>query len=104
MAKRTKISESTKQIVLLEAGYKCANPICRHVLTLELHHIVWVKDEGGDKPENGLKGTDIHDAWSKTLKDTDAFVGTNPEDLLKPVSDMRDTRSVLHYLKNRYWK
>ena len=24
----------------------CGNPCCRHILTLELHHIVWVKDGG----------------------------------------------------------
>ncbi len=53
---------------------------------------------------NGLTGTDIHDAWSKTLKDKDAFIGTTPEELLKSVSDMRDTKSVIHYLEHRYWK
>jgi len=53
---------------------------------------------------NGLTGTDIHDAWSKTLKNKDAFIGTTPEDLLRPVSDLRDSKSVLYYLQNRYWK
>ena len=43
-----------RQVVLLEAGYKCANPICRHILTLELHHIVWVKDGGENEPSNLL--------------------------------------------------
>ncbi|RIL09757.1 hypothetical protein DCC79_10070, partial [bacterium] len=32
--------------VLREAGYKCANPTCRNILTLQLHHMVWVKDGG----------------------------------------------------------
>jgi len=32
----------------------CANPRCRHILTLELHHIVWVKDGGGNEPSNLL--------------------------------------------------
>jgi HNH endonuclease len=54
MATRRKISETIRQVVLLEAGYKCANPTCRHVLTLELHHIVWVKDSGGNQPDNLL--------------------------------------------------
>lgn len=53
---------------------------------------------------NGLKGTDIHDAWIKTLKEKDAFIGTTPEVLLKPVAAMRDTKSVLHYLGSRYWE
>jgi len=38
----------------MEAGYKCGNPACRHILTLELHHIVWVRDGGGNQPSNLL--------------------------------------------------
>lgn len=38
----------------MEAGYKCGNPACRHILTLELHHIVWVKDGGGNDTFNLL--------------------------------------------------
>jgi predicted HTH domain antitoxin len=30
----------------------CANPTCRHILTLELHHIVRVRDHGGNEPSN----------------------------------------------------
>ena len=51
---RTRIPGHTRQLVLLDAGYKCANPTCRHILTLELHHIVWVKDGGKDDPSNLL--------------------------------------------------
>lgn len=51
---RTSIPDSTRALVLLEAGYKCANPTCRHILTLELHHIVWVKEGGGNEPSNLL--------------------------------------------------
>lgn len=40
--------------VLREAGYKCANPTCRNVLTLQLHHIVWVKDAGQSTSVNLL--------------------------------------------------
>ena len=54
MVKRSKIAETIRQVVLLEAGYKCANPTCRHILTLELHHIVWVKDGGGNDLDNLL--------------------------------------------------
>lgn len=50
--KRTKVPRQTQQLVLLESGYKCGNPTCRHVLTLELHHITWVKEGGGNEPEN----------------------------------------------------
>jgi len=52
--KRKDIPQASKQLVLQEAGYRCANPNCRHIITLELHHIVWVKDGGGNKPENLL--------------------------------------------------
>jgi hypothetical protein len=38
----------------MEAGYKCANPVCRHILTLELHHILWVKECGGNGVSNLL--------------------------------------------------
>ena len=51
---RRAIAPSVRQLVLLEAGYKCANPSCRHVLTLELHHIEWVRDGGGNDPANLL--------------------------------------------------
>ena len=49
---RKAITPANRQLILMEAGYKCANPNCRHVLTLEVHHIVWVKDGGGNDPEN----------------------------------------------------
>ena len=40
--------------VLHEAGYKCGNPICRTILTLDIHHLVPVGDQGTDTPENLL--------------------------------------------------
>jgi hypothetical protein len=46
------ISRSTREAVLLEAGYKCANPVCRNVLALELHHIIWVKEGGPSTADN----------------------------------------------------
>lgn len=54
MRTRTKVPGPTQQLVLLEAGYRCANPVCRNILTLEIHHIVWVKDGGGDTVGNLL--------------------------------------------------
>jgi hypothetical protein len=47
MPQRKKIPIEVKHEVLQEAGYMCGNPTCRHILTLELHHMTWVKD-GGD--------------------------------------------------------
>src|SRR5262245_29292537 len=54
MTRRTRIPDTVRNLVLLEAGYKCANRTCRHILTLELHHIIWVKDSGKNDPENLL--------------------------------------------------
>ena len=51
---RKRIPDPVRNLVLLEAGYKCANPTCRHILTLELHHIVRVKDGGANNPESLL--------------------------------------------------
>src|SRR5437762_14381541 len=50
--KRRAPTSSIRDEVLREAGYKCANPTCRNILTLQLHHIVWVKDGGGSEPYN----------------------------------------------------
>ncbi len=38
----------------MEAGYMCANPACRNIIIMEIHHIVWVKEGGGDEPSNLL--------------------------------------------------
>lgn len=49
---RVQVPAAARTLVLLEAGYKCANPTCRHILTLEFHHIEWVKDGGDNEPGN----------------------------------------------------
>jgi hypothetical protein len=41
-------------MVLHIAGYKCANPVCRTFLTLEIHHMEHVSEGGGDGAENLL--------------------------------------------------
>lgn len=53
-ADRKKIPTPVQHGLLMEAGYKCGNPTCRHIITLELHHIEYVRDGGGDGPENLL--------------------------------------------------
>jgi hypothetical protein len=54
LMKRKATSLEVKQLVLHEAGYKCANPTCRHVLTLDVHHLINVSDEGPNTAENLL--------------------------------------------------
>lgn len=51
---RTTIPIANRQLVLHEAGYKCANPICRGILTLDIHHIVYVANDGSNEPNNLL--------------------------------------------------
>jgi hypothetical protein len=36
----------------MEAGYRCANPTCRTVLTLDIHHLDPVAEGGGGDAEN----------------------------------------------------
>lgn len=52
--RRKAIPLNVKLTVLHEAGYKCSNPVCRHVLTLDIHHLIYVSVGGPDKPENLL--------------------------------------------------
>ena len=54
VTKRIKIPLSTVQLVLHEAGYRCANPTCRTILTLDLHHLQQVADGGSNAPSNLL--------------------------------------------------
>lgn len=51
---RQKIPLSTKQQVLHEGGYKCANPTCRSILTLDIHHLDYVSEGGDNSPSNLL--------------------------------------------------
>jgi hypothetical protein len=51
-SKRKAITHDVKMLVLHEAGYRCAVPRCRMVLTIEMHHILYVSDGGPDTPEN----------------------------------------------------
>jgi len=45
---------ATRRLVLHECGYKCANPICRTILTLEIHHLEQVSQGGSNDAENLL--------------------------------------------------
>lgn len=55
--KRKPIPPSIKDAVLMEAGYKCANPRCHIILApnvLEDHHIKYVSEGGGNELSNLL--------------------------------------------------
>lgn len=51
---RKAIPRQTKLDVLMEAGYRCGNPACGTILTLDIHHIEWVEDGGGNDASNLL--------------------------------------------------
>ncbi|MBI1930628.1 HNH endonuclease [Candidatus Poribacteria bacterium] len=51
---RKSLPIDVRKRVLHEAGYKCGNPVCRTILTLDIHHLVPVADGGPDDPENLL--------------------------------------------------
>lgn len=66
--------ESSLQ-VLTESGYRCASPGCPHELTVELHHIVEVRNDGGHQPENLLPLCPYcHDKYHRKLVDQRAIV------------------------------
>lgn len=54
MPPRKTITRQTRLDVLMEVAYRCGNPRCNHILTLDIHHIVWVRDGGGDDASNLL--------------------------------------------------
>lgn len=51
--KRKPIPANIRREVLIEAGYRCANPTCRQILALELHHMVEVA-KGGENVTSNL--------------------------------------------------
>ena len=52
--KRKAVALDIERHVLHEAGYKCGNPICHRILTLDIHHIVEVGVGGPNDPHNLL--------------------------------------------------
>jgi HNH endonuclease len=54
MTKRRTLPVDVRVQVLHEAGYRCGNPICRMVLTLDVHHLDPVSDGGPDTADNLL--------------------------------------------------
>jgi len=54
VSRRKALPPATRMLVLHESGYKCSNPACRMVLTLDIHHIEYIADGGGDSQDNLL--------------------------------------------------
>jgi hypothetical protein len=49
---KRKISPSTRERAMIEAGYRCAVPTCRSSLSLDVHHITQKSEGGTDEIEN----------------------------------------------------
>jgi hypothetical protein len=52
--KRKAVAVDVHRQVLHEAGYKCGNPTCHRILTLDIHHIVEVEVGGPNELHNLL--------------------------------------------------
>lgn len=52
--RRRALPLDVKKLVLHEAGYRCGNPSCRSILTLDIHHLIPVSSNGGNSPDNLL--------------------------------------------------
>lgn len=48
----TRVPRAVRIEVLHEAGYRCAVPTCRGIITLDIHHINYVSEGGTNSPEN----------------------------------------------------
>lgn len=104
---RDSIPQSVRLRVLTESGYMCSNPRCKHILTLELHHLDWVKDGGGNEPANLValcsNCHDLHtrghipraaiDAWKQMLMLMNASLDRDSLDLLIFMYDLEKRSS-----------
>ena len=50
-----------------------------------------------------LKGKSLEESWKLLLKDPNKYYVLSPEEFLKPIENIEDTKSILSYLKKRYW-
>lgn len=53
-SKRKSIPINTAMTVLHESGYMCANPTCRTIMTLDMHHMEYVSEGGSNDAANLL--------------------------------------------------
>ena len=50
-----------------------------------------------------LKGKNMEEAWKGVLIDPNKYISIDPEELISPIKDCLDTKSLLTYLEKRYW-
>lgn len=75
MNDRAPIPKESRLAVLTETGYRCASPNCTHELTVDVHHIVEVRNGGGHTPDNLLPLCPYcHDKYHRNLIDQRSVV------------------------------
>jgi len=72
---------------------------------MHLHIIPKANKELRDRNTSvGLKGKDMGSCWKSVLKEPNRYLTLSPEELLKPALGCLDAKSLIDYLKNRYWE
>ena len=111
--KRKPIPPSIKDAVLMEAGYKCANPRCHIILApnvLEDHHIKYVSEGGGNELSNllalcplchtlhhsGVISQEPIQQWKGMIVALNHALGHRSMDFSSLATDRRPTYSLLY--------
>ena len=72
---------------------------------MHLHIIPKANKELRDRNTSvGLKGKDMSSCWKGVLKEPNRYLTLSPEELLKPALGCFDVKSLMDYLKKRYWE
>jgi len=50
-----------------------------------------------------LVGNTMSDAWKNVLKEPNRYIVISPDQIVKPIENCSDTKSILSYLQKRYW-
>ena len=51
-----------------------------------------------------LPGNNLTDAWKSALRNPEKYKIIDPKELLDPIKNIQDTKSILRYLAGRYWE
>jgi len=51
-----------------------------------------------------LLGQELEDTWKNILKQPERYKAVDPKDFMLPVKNCLDTKTILNYLEERYWR
>jgi len=84
---------------MVQAGeYQCDDYIHVHVIP---ENNVELRDR---VTSPGLRGNNISEAWKAVLKKPEHYIVISPEHFIYPSAICPDTKSIMTYLKKRYWE